>query len=54
MIAEVKRVDGSDKPLYLPAAQCIRQHANVVTQYRGLNACFHKQAKPGQTAGRAL
>lgn len=47
VIAEAKRVDGSDKPLYLPAAECICLHVNVGTQYRGLHACFHKQAKPG-------
>ncbi len=36
VIAEVRRVDGSDKTLYLPAAECIRQHVNVETQYQGL------------------
>lgn len=46
--AEVKRVDGADKTLYLPAAECIRQRVSVGTQYPGLHTRFHIQSKPGQ------
>lgn len=38
VIAEVKRVDGSDETLYLPAAESIYQHVNVAAQYPGLHA----------------
>lgn len=54
VIAEVKRVDGSNKPLYLPAAERTHQHVNVGTLCQDLHACFHTQAKPGHRTGRTF
>lgn len=45
VITEVKRVDGSDKTLYPPAAECKRQEENVGTRR---SAGRHKWAKPGR------